>query len=464
MSAASHHRHRHRGRRRPRRARVRHAGPPQRRARRRRAVGARPASATRPPRSTARAVDEHADVARRRAGRRAGRSRQRLDARRREADRRCPGSPPDPEAIGVSRRQFFNRATVTLMGAGIGALRRRRLRRLPVADGERRLRSARSTSASSTTSSGHHRPGSGFFYAPAARAWITALPGRRPAQGRGGVPRQPSSPACSSGIVALYQKCPHLGCRVPSASPASGSSARATARSTTRSARRRPARRRAAWTASPSRSAGSGDVTIDTGTVVPGPADRHQHHRPGGRGPALHHRRREALMTCVPGHAAVRRIATSSIASDRAHCVDRWSAGTSALSTPRSTPARRARSSAPRSSWRANRKPYYDDEELEGKRLERVQLVGVLLLVVIVDRPAALLGARADPPGRGHGAGRRRASPAGARSCSRRRPNGGFNCAGCHGGMKATGGIAPYTVTDPRTGEVTRGQLVSPRR
>ena len=32
----------------------------------------------------------------------------------------------------------------------------------------------------------------------------------------------------------------------------------------------------------------------------------------------------------------------------------------------------------------ANRKPYFDDEVLEGKRLERVQLYGVLLLVVIV--------------------------------------------------------------------------------
>ena len=32
----------------------------------------------------------------------------------------------------------------------------------------------------------------------------------------------------------------------------------------------------------------------------------------------------------------------------------------------------------------ANRKPYYDDEVLEGRRLERVQLYGVLLLVVIV--------------------------------------------------------------------------------
>ena len=29
-----------------------------------------------------------------------------------------------------------------------------------------------------------------------------------------------------------------------------------------------------------------------------------------------------------------------------------------------------------------------------------------------------------------------------------------FNCAGCHGGMKATGGVAEYNITDPATGEV----------
>jgi mono/diheme cytochrome c family protein len=31
---------------------------------------------------------------------------------------------------------------------------------------------------------------------------------------------------------------------------------------------------------------------------------------------------------------------------------------------------------------------------------------------------------------------------------------GGFNCAGCHGGMAAVGGEAPFTVTDPVNGEV----------
>ena len=39
---------------------------------------------------------------------------------------------------------------------------------------------------------------------------------------------------------------------------------------------------------------------------------------------------------------------------------------------------------------------------------------------------------------------------------------GGFNCAGCHGGMKATGGAAPYTITDKTTGAVRAGHVERP--
>ena len=87
----------------------------------------------------------------------------------------APWSPPDPEAIGVSRRQFFNRATVSLMSAGIGAF------------------SAASFVAFlwPTATGGFGQPvnvgkiddikqgindGQGFFYAPSARTWITAYP------------------------------------------------------------------------------------------------------------------------------------------------------------------------------------------------------------------------------------------------------------------------------------------------
>lgn len=100
-----------------------------------------------------------------------------------------------------------------------------------------------------------------------------------------------------------------------------------------------------------------------------------------------------------------------------------------------------------------NRKPYYSDEELEGPRLERAQLLGVVFLAILVVglplywlfEPSRQAGAEAsfDKKLVGWGA-----------ALFDTTANGGFNCAGCHGGMNATGGAAPYTVTDSRTGEV----------
>lgn len=101
-----------------------------------------------------------------------------------------------------------------------------------------------------------------------------------------------------------------------------------------------------------------------------------------------------------------------------------------------------------------NRKEYYDDEVLEGRRLERVQLLGVLLLVVVViGLPVYWIF----EPSRQAGAveakeeifvewGRRLFAPT---------AEGGFNCAGCHGGYAGGGGEAAWNVTDPATGEVS---------
>jgi mono/diheme cytochrome c family protein len=108
-----------------------------------------------------------------------------------------------------------------------------------------------------------------------------------------------------------------------------------------------------------------------------------------------------------------------------------------------------------------NRRPYYDDETLEGRRLELVQLLGVLLLIVIVVglplywvlEPSRQAGARDAQVEEfaGWGAGYFETTA-----------NGGFNCAGCHGGMNATGGAADYALTDPQTGEVTQVQWKAP--
>lgn len=101
----------------------------------------------------------------------------------------------------------------------------------------------------------------------------------------------------------------------------------------------------------------------------------------------------------------------------------------------------------------ANRKPYYDDEVLEGPRLERVQLLGLVFLVIIT---IALPLYWVLEPGRQAGAEfgfEKRFAKWGGRNFAAT-ADGGFNCAGCHGGMSANGGVAEYSVTDPKTGEV----------
>lgn len=108
-----------------------------------------------------------------------------------------------------------------------------------------------------------------------------------------------------------------------------------------------------------------------------------------------------------------------------------------------------------------NRKPYYTDEDLEGKRLEMVQLLGVLLLVVIVIvlplywvlEPARQAGAKDQAAETLAGWGGRLFETT---------ANGGFNCAGCHGGMNGQGGNAPGTITDPLTGEVRSVSYFAP--
>ncbi len=108
-----------------------------------------------------------------------------------------------------------------------------------------------------------------------------------------------------------------------------------------------------------------------------------------------------------------------------------------------------------------NRKPYYDDETLEGPRLERMQVLGVLLLITLVIglplywmfEPSRQAGAVSGEQERFRWWGEQLFETT---------ANGGFNCSGCHGGMGATGAAAAYAVTDPNTQEVTAVSWYAP--
>jgi mono/diheme cytochrome c family protein len=98
-----------------------------------------------------------------------------------------------------------------------------------------------------------------------------------------------------------------------------------------------------------------------------------------------------------------------------------------------------------------NRRPYLDDEALEGPRLERFLGWGLILIIVASVGPLVYW---LNEPGREAGAveefdrtaverGRILFLPSDA-------PEHGlhFGCAGCHGGMQAQGGTANYTLND----------------
>ena len=133
----------------------------------------------------------------------------------RSTDRRrsAPWVPPDPEALGVSRRQFFNRATVIADGAGIGAFAAASFVAFLWPSPDRRLRRQGPRRQARRHHGRHPRPAAASSTRPRP---APGSPPIRPTRAKAkAVYAGASSPGMEQGLVALYQKCPHLGCRVP---------------------------------------------------------------------------------------------------------------------------------------------------------------------------------------------------------------------------------------------------------
>jgi cytochrome b6-f complex iron-sulfur subunit len=121
---------------------------------------------------------------------------------------------PDAEAIGVSRRQFLNRATVSLMSAGLGTFAAAGFvaflwpTAAPVFGGK--VNVGKLNDILSTI-----RSNSGFFYSSSARSYLTIYPSEALPKAKGVKEYKNLISGMENGLVAMYQKCPHLGCRVP---------------------------------------------------------------------------------------------------------------------------------------------------------------------------------------------------------------------------------------------------------
>lgn len=121
---------------------------------------------------------------------------------------------PDPDEIGVTRRQFLNRATVTLMGTSILTFAAASFvaflwpTAAPIFGGKVNVGKKDDILASI-------RSNNGFFYSSSARSYVTVYPSEALPKAKGVKEYAPLLAGLEEGIIASYQKCPHLGCRVP---------------------------------------------------------------------------------------------------------------------------------------------------------------------------------------------------------------------------------------------------------
>ena len=175
---------------------------------------------------------------------------------------------PDPEQTGVARRQFLNRSIVGSFALGLAGFGGSMLAFLwpPFITGfGAPLNMGKVTDIVQAI-----RDNGGFWYRPEGRMWLTEYPAGAIERARN-VYSGPELAGMEAGVLALFQKCPHLGCRVPSCATSQWFECPATAQSTTGVGEKRggPAPRgmdRFAMEVSP-----DGVLTVKTGEVIQGP-------------------------------------------------------------------------------------------------------------------------------------------------------------------------------------------------
>jgi cytochrome b6-f complex iron-sulfur subunit len=181
-----------------------------------------------------------------------------------------PWIAPDPDALGVSRRQFFNRATVTLMSAGTLAFAAAAFVGFLWPSGSGGFGGSVPVGKLGTIKDGI-KQGGGFFYAPEARSWITAYPAEAMPLAET-IYQENLLVSMRQGIVVLSQKCPHLGCRVPDCQTSQWFECQCHGSQYNRVGEKKGGPAPRGMDRHPATISASGDVVIDTGTKVPGPA------------------------------------------------------------------------------------------------------------------------------------------------------------------------------------------------
>jgi cytochrome b6-f complex iron-sulfur subunit len=177
-------------------------------------------------------------------------------------------TPPDPEAIGVSRRQFFNRASITLMGVGLGAFAAAAFVAFLWPSGTGGFGGVVTVGKVDTIKDGI-KAGNGFFYAPEARSWITEYP-KEALPLAESVYQESILVTMRQGLMVLSQKCPHLGCRVPECATSQWFECQCHGSQYNRAGEKKAGPAPRGMDHFPSTISAAGVVSINTGTKVPG--------------------------------------------------------------------------------------------------------------------------------------------------------------------------------------------------
>ena len=129
-----------------------------------------------------------------------------------EAAPTAPFVPPDADALGVTRRQFLNRSIIGFFSLGLLAFGASALAFIwPKLGGGF---GSKITVGNVSDLLAEIRANNGFLYKAEGRMWLTEYPSSALSKAESVYP-PPVLASMEEGIAVMYQKCPHLGCRVP---------------------------------------------------------------------------------------------------------------------------------------------------------------------------------------------------------------------------------------------------------
>jgi len=178
--------------------------------------------------------------------------------------------PPDEETIGVSRRQFLNRGIIGAFGLGLTMLGIGALATLyPSVSGGF---GGKISVGKIDNIKKNIKDKNGFYYLPEGRMYVTEYPESAIAKAEGSYDFYPKvEQGLNVGVVALFQTCPHLGCKVPECKTSQWFECPCHGSQYNRVGEKKGGPAPRGMDRFPMQVSASGELTVDTGDIIQGP-------------------------------------------------------------------------------------------------------------------------------------------------------------------------------------------------